>query len=423
MPVVFHRAVSNHIKAIKTNAIPQNHTTTTVWNMIAASFFQHLLRRLGRASLHACMLVLSITCLVEFSYASDAHAAQSVRLSLGRYFGSVELAADDLRIFKSNGDLVSSEQRVVIQSGAGGLAIGGQSIDSDVIFAQSKDAITFQGRKYRYVIEVRWRNTNGPAEIVVIHPIDLEEYVVGTIASEISPSWPLEALKAQAVAARTYAIWQKYNRINNLYHLETTTADQVYFGISKETPETRRAAEETAGLLLTYQHRPARTFFHASCGDHTEDPRNVWGISFPYMPGSPCGACKVGGKSYSWSATFSQAEIDHAFKSALGASVQSISVGSRTNAGRATSVSLSGAGRHQSISGNSFRQALGSTRVMSTMITGISKKGGRYTISGKGYGHGVGMCQWGAYGFAQNGKTAEEILQIYYPGTKLEKIY
>lgn len=359
--------------------------------------------------------------LLALAAASPVRADEPVRIAVGRFREAFVVDGVE-SVLAPDGARVKAGRKVRLSPGPNGLLVDGAPSGHDVLRVEAKGMLSLGGHQYRRVLEASVRKSGGKLEALVVHPIPLEEYVVGIVSAELPASWPLEAMKAQAVAARTYAVWQKYRRLELPYHMEATVLDQVYGGAQRETDDARRAVKETAGLVLSSQRRLARTYFFASCGDRTESAAEGWGTPLPYLPGSPCGYCSAANR-FTWTAQVPRKDLDAKLKPILGESVRDVVVATKTKTGRAKDVVLKGATRTKKISGGDLRRLLGYSTIWSTWITKleVTKDGAR--IEGRGAGHGVGLCQWGARGMAERGATAEQILDRYYPGAVLRRLY
>jgi stage II sporulation protein D len=204
--------------------------------------------------------------------------------------------------------------------------------------------------------------------------------------------------------------------------MEATVLDQVYGGVEREHADAQRAADETRGLVLSSRRHLAQAYFHASCGGKTESALEGWGNALPYLPGATCGFCSAA-ERYSWSATIPRTDVDRAFSSLLREPVSSLSITGRSKTGRATHVAVAGKAKHVDVTGADLRRLLGYNKVWSTWITKLELDGDALVVEGKGSGHGVGMCQWGARGMALAGKKYDEILSRYYPNAPLVRVY
>jgi stage II sporulation protein D len=279
--------------------------------------------------------------------------------------------------------------------------------------------LKMNGRKYRSKVEI-FPSDSG---MLVVNELPLEDYLAGLINCEISSQWPMEAIKAQAVVARTYALYQKEARKNSTYDLESSVIDQVYNGCEIEDSRAVRGVRETAGEVLTYNNSVIQAFYHSSCGGHTESSENVWGYPLPYLQGVEDSYC-LAAPSARWEQTIPLIRIESLLRTNgyQVAGLRDIKTGRRNRSGRVADLLLTCANGRQSISAVGFRKAVGYTLIKSTNFE-VRISGGDAVFSGIGYGHGVGLCQWGSKQRAGDGFDYREILSYYYPGTKLEKMY
>jgi stage II sporulation protein D len=247
----------------------------------------------------------------------------------------------------------------------------------------------------------------------LINVIPLEDYLTAVLGSEMPVSFPPEALKAQAVAARTYALQKKLETYGSPFHMGSSVLHQVYGGVNREDPRTRAAVEATRGEVLTYELAPIEAYFHASCGGRTETGQDALQRAVPYLKAvdCPCGRLPAS----RWSATVSDSEL-HA---ALGQSTEGFRVTSRTPTHRVNRVVASGGA---SLDGATFRRKLGYTRLKSLEFD-VERTSNGWHFNGRGYGHGAGLCQWGAKALADEGRSYRDILLHYYPGTELQQLY
>lgn len=249
--------------------------------------------------------------------------------------------------------------------------------------------------------------------LTAINYVDLEQYLYSVLGSEMNGNWPLEALKAQAVAARTYAIYKRQNESNGIYDVVNTQASQVYNGIEKESPGTYAAVQATSGQVLTYNNQVILSVFHACSGGHTENVEDVWSEALPYLRGVPdfdqnVSACQ-------WQTTFSPEELNRRI-SGVG-TVTTLNTTLTPNGSIKTLEVVGDKGTRQ-LKGEAVRNVLG---LKSTRFT-ISQDPVGVRFDGRGWGHSLGMSQWGAYNLAQRGIKYQQILQHYYQGSKLAKM-
>ncbi|HEX8823299.1 MAG TPA: SpoIID/LytB domain-containing protein [Archangium sp.] len=247
----------------------------------------------------------------------------------------------------------------------------------------------------------------------LINVIPLEDYLAAVLGSEMPVSFPLEALKAQAVAARTYALQKKLETYGSPFHMGSSVLHQVYGGLNREDARTRSAVEATRGEVLTHELAPIEAYFHSSCGGRTESGLAALQRDLPYLQAvdCPCGRLPAS----RWSATVSDAEL----RAALGQPTEGFRVTSRTDTHRVNRVvTASGS----SLDGAALRRKLGYTKLKSLGFE-VERTSSGWHFIGRGYGHGAGLCQWGAKALADEGLAYRDILQHYYPGTELQQLY
>jgi stage II sporulation protein D len=328
--------------------------------------------------------------------------------------------------------IADNQKTVSLQSSSGLIAAGQSTSDGIKLFYNAVSfgrrlvrlraaggIIQVNGRGYRGWVEVR-RKKNGL--LLVINELDIEEYLKSVVASEIPSDWKFEALKAQAVAARTYALYQKKSSANRPYHILSTVDSQVYSGNGGEQPQAIRAVRETRGVVITYHGAIIPAFYHSSCGGHTENAAELWGIDEPYLKGVDCD-CQEISKYGLWEKRVPLSEVLRAVRK-LGYRLHDIAdvgIGDITPAGRVKEVVIIHQGGKLFVPAEDLRAALGNTQIPSVFFE-LERSDREAVFSGRGRGHGVGLCQWGAEEMALRGYDYQAILGHYYPGTKLTKI-
>jgi stage II sporulation protein D len=257
-----------------------------------------------------------------------------------------------------------------------------------------------------------------------IKEIELEEYVAGVVSKEMGEKFPIEALKAQAVVSRTYLLWKKMNG-NNIYDIENSIYHQVY-GICK-SEKIKSAVEQTKGeVLITPDLKIVPVFFHACCGGQTTSPSDVWKGNYSFENSVIDPYCENSLYS-SWEKKFSKEYLSRVF----GIQIEKIVVKEKDKTGRVKNLQIiSKDGKIKNLNGNEFRIKLnGNTGIFfnspyvlpSTMFE-IFEEGDKLVFRGRGYGHGVGLCQEGAKKMAEMGFNYIEILKFYFPELELGKI-
>jgi stage II sporulation protein D len=284
---------------------------------------------------------------------------------------------------------------------------------------RSDRPIVLNGREYPAPLDVL-RNGDG---LAVVNEVPLEEYLVGVLRAEIGEKWPLEALRAQAVVARTYAAYHRMLSAAKPYHIVASTAHQQYAGRVPASSPLWGAVRETIGQVLLWEGELFPAFYHTDSGGYTEDPRTVFAAR--NMPGLKPVRCEfsAGSPHYYWSLDVKLADLAEILRrndAAVG-SVIAIDVSERTPSLRAATITVHGTGRSVRLRGNEFRRMIGYDTFKSTLFA-VAVDAPWARFSGRGYGHGVGMCQWGAKGMAEQGHTARQILEFYYPGTVLSTL-
>jgi stage II sporulation protein D len=254
----------------------------------------------------------------------------------------------------------------------------------------------------------------------LINNVELENYLYGVLYHEVSHRWPIEVLKAQSIAARTFALHQREQSKLAPYDLRNDIYSQMYGGKTSEKWSTTRAVNLTKGKVLVYNGGLLPAYYHATCAGRTEDASNLWNIDLAPLKGVECKYCKDS-PHYKWHKEISLWEIENRLKANdynIG-KIASLNILSRNKSGRVDKLEIKGeSGASLILTGKDFRQMIGPNDVRSTNFT-ISLKWEHAIFDGYGWGHGVGLCQWGAYGLGRRGKKAEEILKFYYPGTEI----
>ena len=257
------------------------------------------------------------------------------------------------------------------------------------------------------------------SEILVVNVLGIEKYLSSVVGSEMPAKWPIEALKAQAIASRTYALKQKGN---NLFDIDSTQKNQVYNGLESRTYKTIRAVKSTRSLVLTYKNKLINALFHSSSGGMTENSQDVWKNKYPYL--SSVKDFDKNNPKFRWQKKISSNELIDLFPKIGG--LKNIEILDITSTGRVKNVKLIGVYGSDQISGVVLRKRLGlkSNFVRFKFFEEElnnklpSKKG--LIVFGQGSGHGVGMSQWGAKYLASRGQKAERILKHFYRGVQIK---
>ena len=343
-----------------------------------------------------------------------------LRVALARKGGSLSIAATGPGGVCAEG--MGCAPRVTVTPSGARLSVNGRAVAGGSVSFSSAGPVDVSvgGNGKRVRGDIRVENRNG--RLLVLNLISIEDYLLSVVPSESYASWPLETLKAQAVAARTYAYYQKQHRTGRDYDIVDDTRDQMYGGVLRENGRTTRAVQETAGAVLTYSGKPILAQYTANSGGFTADSGAVFDAAKPYLVAHEDPA-SLQGKMASWSKSYTAAQIVAALKG-IGvdaAGLTAIEPAVVGPSGRLVKVRL----RHAR--GSTVvrtRTTLASSRVLKLpeVLMRIDREGDRYVFKGKGHGHGVGYSQWGS---AELGKRMahEKILAFYYPHTSIETLW
>ncbi len=269
-----------------------------------------------------------------------------------------------------------------------------------------------------------WLYGEGQREVKVVNHVPMETYVASVVANEYGLG-DLEGAKAQAVVARTYSIYKRKS-FDGTYDLYDDTRSQVYRGLKKMTPLELQAAQETAGEVLTFNGEVIEAVYYSSSGGHTAANESVWSSTpIPYLR-ARVDPYDVYSPHHNWEYTVDQQRMLEQLGKAYGARLRGFEVADRSSDGRVASVRLHRSnGGKTVVSANSFRskftQAFGVRSLRSTFFD-VRKQGSSYVFEGHGYGHGVGMSQWGAHAQSKAGRTYRDILSFYYTGVDLMRL-
>lgn len=262
--------------------------------------------------------------------------------------------------------------------------------------------------------------------LLAVNHVPLEAYLFSVVGSEMYPDWPLEALKAQAVAARSFVLYRLRRPADRDFDVGRTVTWQAYKGYSRESDRTREAVLATTGQVLTYRGQIIEAVYHAASGGHTENVEDIWASPRPYLRGVPDFDQEA--PVYSWQKTFTPAELSRLLPGV--GQVTGFSVERRTPRGRVLQIRVTGTQGSRTFSGAELRQLLDLRSTLFDVIPTPSDVAsadllhptpGGFTFQGRGFGHGLGMSQWGAYALAQRGYNYQQILQYYYQGVEISQ--
>ena len=377
----------------------------------------------------------------------------NVRVLLGSRSSdaTVTSTANMVVLNSGNGQVstISANKGTSVGIRSGKIAVNGKAIDTVVTLkpTNSDAPFLFEGKGYRGGLTLRANN----GTMMVINSVPLEEYLYGVVPQEVVPSWPAAALEAQAVAARTYALHTMEQNKGKLYDVSNSTDHQVYSGVSGEYQATTNAVNKTKGVVMLYNQRPINALFHSDGGGYTEDSVNVWGNDIPYLKGVK--DYSTGTSTSNWIVTTSRQALESKLNAASKGvgklkSIQLTPLGKpgqqtsdRGVSGRIKSATFIGTSGKTTVDGDSLRSILGLKSTLFDFYVnhnpakGTGKAYHNFTgnndtvyIKGHGWGHGLGMSQWGAAEMAKRATPGDAnyyqtILRHYYSGITLKKMY
>ena len=358
------------------------------------------------------------TLLLFFCTTLKVYASEEVRVAIMQDVASLNIKiSGSYEVTDAKGKLLSRGRNlkatIIVYKGSIILAGIVGNLSEVLINPLGEGPAVINGRNFRGAIQLI---KTGDAKLTVINRIGLEDYVKGILYHEASHYWPMESLKAQAIVSRTYAVYQMQANRSKDFDVTSDIYSQVYGGKTSERERTNRAVNETRGQILTYQGKVIPTYFHATCGGYTEDASVLWNINIPPLKGVACGFCKDS-PHFNWHYVALLDEISEKLADAghKTGSIKNIIILGRNNSGRVFDLKISGSKKDLKISAKDFRSIMSPNIIRSTNFS-VSVVNKDAVFEGLGWGHGVGLCQWGAYFMAKQGHSAGQILKYYYPG-------
>lgn len=369
-----------------------------------------------------------ISLLVWLVAIAPARAAElELRVAIEQDIEQVNLGSSTAAVVKDGSGQVLAEipsmRSIQVEAEAGSLQL--DQWQTGVVWVEPSEGgyVYIDGKWYRGRALVV--PTSGG--LTAVNYVDLEEYLYSVVGGEMPSNWHLEALKAQAVAARSFVLYRRQTGANTVFDVGDTTTWQVYEGIEDETPNTRAAVDATRGQVLTHGGRIIEAVFHSSSGGHTENVEDVWSSPLPYLRAVQDFDQEA--PVYRWTETMT-ADAMRQRITGVG-NILSFAPERTTRHGRIISMRVTGDQGSRVLSGAELRQALNLRSTLFTVTSNpqqVASAGGAiappssFTINGGGFGHGLGMSQWGAFGLARQGFNYQQILLHYYTGAALSRI-
>lgn len=387
-------------------------------------------------------LVLASWCVADVT-----SAAESIRVLLDQQVKKIIVQGDQgLIVTLANGMKRSSARPVTVSILRGHLTLNGTSFHSPVASFHARGGDLKVGISHgsqavqgmlshaakgasRSLESMQSLRVGGSIQVIVrdgaflvINALPLEEYVKGVVPAEMSAGWHLEALKVQAVATRTYAIYQRRANPAREYDVVAGTQDQVYRGRQGIDERVQQAVETTRGIVITYQNEPILAAFSSTAAGPTEDAMNVWSKDLPYLKGVDC-PFDESSPYYQWRVELPVQSLEQSLRK------QGIPIGTIANvtpfqynrAGRVDKIRILHSDGEVILRGQDFRKAVGYGVIPSTQFE-VEAQGRTVVFAGRGSGHAVGLCQWGAKELADKGYKYDSILRYYFPGTHLQYV-
>ena len=373
-----------------------------------------------------------------------------------RITNSKGLEAKDAYTLK---EITASPKEVVVKVYNGQIYVNKVLTNSKFVYIVSDNihsTTLLNGTGYRGYYLVGF---NDKGRLQVINYVDLDDYIAGVLGGEIIESWPMETIKAQAVAARTYVLYKINSSKDRFFDVVNDTGDQMYVGVRGETWKYKQAVRQTRHEVLTRDNKPICAYYHSNCGGGTSDSWNVFKKDKGALKGVKCPYC-AGAPNSTWGKTINTETIRWKLKNDgynVG-KIFSIKPYSKDQSTRIIYLEITHSWGTTYILSSEFRRIMGYGTIKSTKFSLYPKnyityrntkqiasnRGGMtmaagiapatktttenlqiptyFYFSGAGWGHGVGMCQWGAKGMALEGFTYKQILHHYYPGTAISVV-
>jgi stage II sporulation protein D (peptidoglycan lytic transglycosylase) len=376
----------------------------------------------GHLSSWARKSAVSLGVILLFLSVSSPSRAELIRVALLQQVESLTLASPRGLIITTNGNEEYSNGRSVtifVGANGSGLIVDGRRLRAERVELRGRNGeIVLNGMTLPGRVIVR-RQSN---RLLVVNELDIEEYLKGVVPMEMNAAWHLEALKVQAIAARTYAIYQMRQGGKKDFDILASTKDQVYRGRSGAHPNVLRAVEQTRNLILTHGGLPIFAAYSSTAAGTTEDAMYVWSLDLPYLKGVEC-PFDIDSPHYQWRTDVALPHLERRLREEgfpVGI-IASIDPAFFSRSGRVAQVRILHSEGELFLRGEDLRRVVGYTVLSSTMFD-LELAGLRIQFTGRGAGHGVGLCQWGAKVLAERGYSAETILDYYYPGTEIRTL-
>src|SRR5438132_6871106 len=351
---------------------------------------------------------------------APAQADETIRIAILQNAELATVVSSAGLIVQAQNDTVDATGQIIMEAGPSGLTVDGQLLRSNRLEVRGRDGeLTINGLTVGGRVIVKRQN----GKLLGINEVPLEDYVKGVVPSEMSAAWHPEALKVQAIATRTYALYKMRQNARKDFDVLASIKDQVYLYRGRASAgAAARAVDDTRDLVLAYRDEPILAVFSSTAAGQTEDAWNVWAVDMPYLKGVEC-PFDLNSPWYQWRTDIAlpmleQRLRDEGFPVGI---IASLAPATYTKAGRVIQVRILHSGGELYVKGDDLRRVLGYTVLPSTQFN-FDIVGMQVQFAGRGNGHGVGLCQWGAKELAERGYSAETILRYYYPGADIRDL-
>lgn len=335
----------------------------------------------------------------------------AVRIKLAKFSDDIELFSEKNIHAEGSGFDRIFENRFSLKEHYTG------TLTSELVLQFSDEKFRFKDRTYRGNLRIVPIQSGG---YYAVNVLPLENYLLSVVPSEMPAGWHEEALKTQSVAARTYAVFQMLQNRDREFDMEADVSSQMYLGIRQENSRTTNAVNATRHQILVHSGKPIVAYYHSHSGGKTASAEEVWGQKLEYAVPRDSSYCDLGNKM-EWSLSENWDSVSKKLSPLNLGEIKDIRKSADTPSGRADLVEVVGTSSKTEIKGQDFRRMIGFGRLKSLRFE-IEKSDNGLHFRGKGFGHGVGMSQWGAYGMSMKGFDYREILSHYYTGISLARL-
>jgi stage II sporulation protein D len=357
----------------------------------------------------------------EYRFIRVSIAENVPQVKIGSLYGAYTIKDDSGHVLASGPKMPWT----IVKADQGAIRFGDQIFHQPALVFEAKHGIRMDGIYYLNKTVISLQGAN---KLLVVNELDLEDYVKSVIAWEANPKWSLESLKAQAIVARTFALHKAIQNQNQKFDVSKGVLSQVYSGNNAKHARTDSAVDATRGQILTYRGEIFPAYYHSTCGGKTASaailrlPAEV----IPPLKGVVCEFCQ-NSPHFRWNMTVSKDKVEqelrkHGYPVVNG--ISSLGLADQEDSGRSRSILVTTPSKSKvKIIAEDFRIWMGADKFKSLLIKSIDATDGGFHFKGRGWGHGVGMCQFGMKYLGEIGYNAQRILLYYYPESEIKTYY